>query len=85
MIVTLPNDKKDEVIDMASQLQNSLHVTIRKLSSFIGSLVASSPAVKYGPAFYRYLEMDKINARKKSRGNFEYVVSLSLKARDEIK
>ena len=57
---------------------------IRDLASFISTVVATFPAVQYGPLYYRELEFDKICALKMNKGNFDAFTTLSAKAKEEI-
>ena len=49
---------------------------IRKVAKFLGNLVASFEAVTYGRLFYRFIEIDKINALKLSKGKFALYLHL---------
>ena len=49
---------------------------IRKVVKFLGNLVASFEAVTYGRLFYRFIEIDKINALKLSKGKFALYLHL---------
>ena len=40
-------------------------------------MVASFPAVPYGKLFYRQLELDKIQALRKNKGNFDKICHIS--------
>ena len=68
-------------------LMNCLHsqqVSRRELARILGNIVASFPAVTFGPLHYRHLERDKIRGLKYHKGNFEGKISLSAKAVSEI-
>ena len=54
-----------------SKLLASNSPTIREVAHVGGLLVASFPAVEYGQLYYRALEMEKIEALKLNKGNFE--------------
>ena len=84
MTVTLTDQKKDKVKNMAIGLKNSKNITIRMVSRFIGNLTASFEAVPYGRLHYRHLEWCKTKALGASKHNYEAPCSLSQKARDEI-
>ena len=71
MIVTLTKDKIHKIKELLTfTLHNASSLRIREIARLIGYLVSSLPAVKCGELYYRYLEMDKINALKYSKGNF---------------
>ena len=57
MTISLGGKKKDQIMDMINNIQSP--VTVRYLAKIIGTLVASFPAVEYGPLFYRYLECQR--------------------------
>ena len=48
-------------------------------------LVSSLLAVKYGTLYYRYLEMDKINALKYAKGNVEANIAILEKGVSKMK
>ena len=53
-------------------LMNCLHsqqVSRRELARILGNIVASFPAVTFGPLHYRHLERDKIRGLKYHKGN----------------
>ena len=59
MTVTLTNEKKIKIkVMMTRYLNNVLY--LREIAKIIGNIVASLPAVTYGPLHYRHLERDKI-------------------------
>ena len=62
----------------------SRQCNIRKLASFIGNLVASFPAVPYGPLFYRSLERDKHHSLVVAKGKFDHPAILSNNSLQEI-
>ena len=59
--------------------------TIREIAKFLENLAASfEAAVTYGRLFYRFIEIDKINALKISKGKFDAPCVLSPTAKYEI-
>ena len=58
--------------------------TIREVVKFLGNLSASFEAVTYGRSFYRFMEIDKINALKLSKGKFDAPCVLPPTVKDEI-
>ena len=50
----------------------------------IATLVASLPGVKYGALYYCFLEKCKLDALRRSRGDFDSSMILSCAARTEI-
>ena len=85
MVVSLDTKKQFKIQDMSQKLINEKTFTIRFLSKFIGSIVACFPAVRYGPLFYRELELCKILALKKNRFDFDAFMNLNSAAIEEIK
>ena len=61
---------------MSQKLINEKTFTIRFLSKFIGSIVACFPAVRYGPLFYRELELCKIYALELNTFDFDALVNI---------
>ena len=54
----------------------------RFITTIIGKIVSSLPAVQFGKLHYRDLERNKIQALKNSKGNYEATMTLSLLARE---
>ena len=65
-------------------MDSSHSLKIRNIARLIGHLVSSLPAVKYGTLYCRYLEMDKINALRCSKGNVVAHVIISEKGVSEM-
>ena len=84
MTVTLPVDKQEKILGLGNKLLDESSVKIRVLAQFIGLLVSSLPAIKFGALFYRYLECNKIIGLKDNFGNFEKFTMLSDKSKEEI-
>ena len=86
MIVTLTEDKIHKIKELLTfTLHNASSLRIREIARLIGYLVSSLPAVKYGALYYRYLEMDKVNALKYSKGDFEANMAISDNGVSELK
>lgn len=85
MMVNLPEDKIMKFIKTAETVLNSSNcVTIRTVASLIGLMVSYSSGVHLGAAHFKSLEIDKILALKRSRGNFNNKMWLSQDAIVEI-
>ena len=85
MIVTLTEDKIHNIKELLTfTLHNASSLRIREIARLIGYLVSSLPAVKYGALYYRYLEVDKVNALKYSKGDFEANMAISDNGVSEI-
>ena len=59
--------------------------TIRELAHVIGLLVSSFPGVQFGRLHYRHLELDKVEALKISKGNYDAQARLSQETYTELK
>ena len=64
MTVTLPEERKQKVLLACSELKRKHKITIRELAQVNGQLVATFPAVLWGPLFYRNLDRLKSTALK---------------------
>ena len=84
MTLSLTDDKKNKIKTLLLNCLHSQQVSIRELARILGNIVASFPAVTFGPLHYRHLERDKIRGLKYHKGNFEGKISLSAKAVSEI-
>ena len=60
-----------------SELLHKNNQTIRYVTKVIGLMTSSLPGVKYGAAHFKYLEQDKTNALKISKGCFYAMMILS--------
>ena len=70
-------EKIDKIKTACSDLLHSSSPTIRKVASVLGLLVSSFPAAQFGPLHFRDLDMDKTEALKQNRGNFDKHMTLS--------
>ncbi|KAK7109102.1 hypothetical protein V1264_013207 [Littorina saxatilis] len=84
MTVSLTKVRSDNLIECCKRALKVQLITIRDLAKVIGKLVASFPAVRYGPLFYRKLESVKKAALKKEKGNYDSCTVLSVTAKDEL-
>ena len=63
MTVELPQDKIDNIVDLATEIYHSTSpVAIRLLSKFIGYLVSRFPEVELGPLFIEVSKKTKFRA-----------------------
>ena len=76
--------KIQRVKDKSREVLISSTLTVRVVAQLIGTLVSCFPGVEYGPLFYRDLEFDKCDALKCHKGNFEGVMQLSIRSKEEI-
>ena len=71
MTVSLTKYKIETIIQLGQDILKRQSCSIREAAQFIGTSVSCSPAVEYGPLFYKQLEIEKIDALKTQRGSFE--------------
>ena len=83
MTITLTNEQKVKIHEYAKKLLVGT-TTIREVAKFLGNLSASFEAVTCGRLFYGFIEIDKMNALKLSKGKFDAPCVLSPTAKDEI-
>ncbi len=84
MTITLVTEKKEKIVIKGKGLLHRNNITIRMVSSFIGSLTSSFDAVPFGRLHYRHLEWCKTEALKASYYDFDGPCSLTAKAVSEI-
>lgn len=84
MTVRLTDERKDNLMKCCKQLLKAKKLTIRDLAKVIGKIMASFPAVKFGPLHYRHLEEAKKAALRKAKGCYDGPAFLSLSAKAEL-
>ena len=84
MVITLTNEKKNEIKRVTKAILSSNVITIRNLAECIGKLVASFPAVMEGPLYYRQLEHEKTQKLKLHKGQFGAKIKLTEEAKTEL-
>ena len=85
MRVYLTNEKIVKIkAHIQIALNNDPHVTIESVARILGLFVSSFPAVQYGKLHYRYLEMDKIEALRVHKGNYNSIMSISPKGKEDL-
>ena len=84
MTITLPHEKCQNIRAVCAELLGKQNPTIRQVAQVIGKLIATFPAIQYGPLFYRNLERDKILALKSSKGHFDRPMNLSEASKQEL-
>lgn len=80
MTVKPTGEKVAKFMRAVHDLKQKLRPTIRQVAGLIGLMVAYLPAVKYGGAYIKGLEIDKNLALKRQRGNFDAKMSISQEA-----
>lgn len=84
MTVNLPLDKRVKIKNLCKDLLSNNINSIRFVSKVIGTLISSLAAVNHGALYYKYLENDKIQALKRSCGNFDTNMTISFNAKLEL-
>ena len=84
MTVTLTPERASDMISCCLTIVKKETVTIRDLAKVIGKIVASFPAVMYGPLHYRQLEKEKKTALIQNAGRFDRRMTLSSQAKTEL-
>ena len=84
MTVRLTDERKQKLTKSCKEAIKKEKSKIREVACVIGMIVASFPAVKYGPLFYRALEEDKKHALKMNKGNFDESMILSKDSKSEL-
>ena len=84
MEITLTDTKKETLKACRSELLHKNNQSIRYVAKVIGLMTSSLPEVKYGAAHYKYLEQDKTNALKISKGRFDAMMTLSPQSINDV-
>ena len=77
MLLSVTDDKKDEIQKLCNSNLEKESLKIRELASLIGTLTATFPGSKLGHLYYTTLHECKAYALKNSKGNFQCRVTLS--------
>lgn len=77
MIMKLPQEKCEKIINTITKLKNSSKCKIKFLAHLAGLLVSCCPAVKYGRLYTKSIEREKYLALKKCNGNYNKIVTIS--------
>ena len=85
MSVTISEEKVERLKELANTVLGFFRVQIRLVAKLIGHMVSCFPAVEYAELFYWQLEIDKTLALKETKGNFDAHMTLSDRARSDIK
>jgi len=84
MTISLTEAKIRNIRLQGTQLLDKNFLPLREAAQFIGTLVSCSIAVQYAPLFYKQLEIEKIEALKMSKGNFDAFMKFSDTAKKDI-
>ena len=70
-------EKIEKIIHTCQGLLEYAHPTIREVASTLGLLISNFPAAKLGPLHFRSLHMNKTEALRLNKGNFDAFMQLS--------
>ena len=84
MTVKLTQERMDSLKQSCHELLQVHCPSVREVAEVVGKIVASFPAVQYGPLHYRSLERDKIEALKCNKGDFDSQMTLSEGSKQEL-
>ena len=84
MIVTLPPEKVSVIVQECEVLYRKRVAKIRDVAQVLGLMVSTFSAVEYGPLFYRQLEREKIQSLKVSKGDYEAIMDITAKMKEEL-
>jgi hypothetical protein len=84
MLLLLPVQKQNTVIRVCEELFRKSSITIQRLSEVIGTLVAASPATRYGMLYTRQLEHEKGLALLNSGGSYSSKMIISEEGRKDL-
>ena len=84
MKITLTEDKRRSIVQECKMAIAKRELTIREVAKLIGKLIASFPAVKYGPLHFRFIEACKSKAVKCNHGNYNALMTLDQKSIDNL-
>ena len=84
MTVYPTSEKIEKIKEACQNLLDSHQPTIRQVASTLGLLISNFPAAKLGPLHFRSLDMDKTDALRVSKGNFDSVMQLSKPSRLDL-
>ena len=77
MLVCLPANKQQCILDICGLIIKKSRCKIQELASLIGILISVFPATQFGQMNYRKLEVAKIVALKRNSGNFNAFVNIT--------
>ena len=84
MTVSLTQEKKAKLKLLCLKAFGKGNLVIRFVAQVIGKIVSSLPGVEFGRLHYRHLERDKIQALRRSQGDYDSVMHLSEAAKCEL-
>ena len=85
MQVSLTPERALKLKNACENLLATASPCIRDVAQVLGLMTSSFPGVMYGPLHHKFLEMDKTQALKINKGNFDKNMSLSPEATTDLK
>ena len=85
MQVSLTPERALKLKNACENLLATASPCIRDVAQVLGLMTSSFPGVMYGPLHHKFLEMDKTQALKMNKGNFNKNMSLSPEATADLK
>ena len=85
MKICLTQDKAQILKDTCDKILACSKPSIREVSSLLGFMTASFPAVMCGPLHFRLIDMDKTSALQHAKGNFDMCMQLTDASLADIK
>ena len=82
--IFLTKDKEDKLIRAALGILSKEEATIREVAGLIGLCIAFAQAFRFGEAHTKQLEMEKVEALRRARGDFDQCMTLSVRAKEDI-
>ena len=83
--ISLTREKEEKFIRAATDLLGKSSTSIREVAGLIGLMTAYSQAFTYAQSHSKQLEMEKIEALARTKGNFDAHMQISEKARLDVK
>ena len=84
MTVELTEDRKRKLRESCLHILEAKRIRIRQLAQVIGQIVASFPGVEFGQLYYRDLEKLKIEALRKTKGDFDGKICINQESKVEL-
>ena len=84
MTVYPTSEKIEKIIHTCQGLLQCPHPTIREMASTLGLLISNFPAAQLGLLYIRSLDMDKTEALRLNKGNFDAFMQLSELSRSDL-
>ena len=85
MEITLTEKRKRKIRSLGQSILRNRVLSIRKVSEFIGCLVAAEPAILFGTVKVKYLEVLRNNWLKEKLGNFDEMMEIDDRAYELVK